>query len=253
VRRPVVLLAVLLAALALGACRVDATLSVRVRNDGSGTVRLRVQLDPEAVAAAEAGGVSLEDRVRLDDLPAAGWEVRPWHRRPDGGAVLELRRPFDSPDAFRRVVAELNGDGGPLRSTRIRRSTDPVRTKIRFETTVDLPAVSAGVVDDQELAANLTAQRVDVAGLDASLTERIRDSLGVRVSVALPDGGTRTWTVAPDTRRVLAASSATVDVGRVVLVVVGAVLVVTALTLVLVSEWRARQRRREPPPVGRAS
>ena len=51
---------------------------------------VEVALDPAAVAAAEAGGGTLDDRVRLGDLPTAGWTVGPWVRAPDGGATITL-------------------------------------------------------------------------------------------------------------------------------------------------------------------
>ena len=43
--------------------KVDATIDVRVHEDGSGVVRLLVDADAEAVKAAESGGVPLEQAV----------------------------------------------------------------------------------------------------------------------------------------------------------------------------------------------
>ena len=68
--------------LVLTACQVDATVTVRMRENGSGAVVVRVELDRRAVETAEVAGGTLEDRVRLDDLVAAGWRVTPWKRTP---------------------------------------------------------------------------------------------------------------------------------------------------------------------------
>ena len=247
--RPVRVLAlVAVGMLVLSACRIDANVNVRVDEDGSGSVRVRVVLDADAVRAAEAGGSSLEDRVRLDDLPAQGWKVRPWSRRPDGGAVLELRRSFSSPSGLRAAMADLNGSGGPLRNVRLRRGSDPVRTTFRFRALADLAGIRTGVVDDQQLAANLSAQRVDVAGLDAGLTARLKDALRLHVSVSLPGGGTRVWNVAPGSRAVLASSSSQFDLGRAAWLGVGIVLAAATLALVFVGEYKARKRRRLAEP-----
>ncbi|MGH9032953.1 MAG: hypothetical protein ACRDZV_12575, partial [Acidimicrobiia bacterium] len=102
-------------ALVLGGCKVDTTVSILVREDGSGTVSVRVALDADAVNEAEAGGATLEDRVRLDDLEAAGWRAAGWQRRDDGGARLRVSKEFADADDLAGVIAELNGSEGPLR------------------------------------------------------------------------------------------------------------------------------------------
>jgi hypothetical protein len=237
----------------LSACRIDARVSVQVQKDGSGSVRVRVVLDPEAVRAAETGGTTLEERVRLDDLPAAGWRVVPWTRRPDGSAAVELRRPFSSPKELRSVMAGLNGPDGPMRAVRLRRDSDPVRTTFRFRALVDLAGIESGVAADQQLSANLAGQRVDVAGLDAALTAQLRDALRMNVSVALPGGGTRVWSIAPGTRKVVATSSSAFDLGRAAWLGLGIVLGGATLALVFLGEWRARRRRRMAGPVERAT
>ena len=53
------------------ACRVDATVTLEVAGDGTGTVAVALELDAAAVDAL--GG--LDDRVRVYDLLSAGWEV----------------------------------------------------------------------------------------------------------------------------------------------------------------------------------
>ncbi len=78
----------------LSACRVDTSVTVSVRDDGSGVVAARVVLDASAVKAAEIGGTKLEDAVRLGDLTAAGWKSSGWVRAKTGGATLTLTKGF---------------------------------------------------------------------------------------------------------------------------------------------------------------
>jgi hypothetical protein len=205
-------------------------------------------LDPEAVRAAEAGGATVAERVRLDDLPRAGWRVKPWVRRADGSAVLDLRRPFSSPAGLRAAMVDLSGTHGPVRNVRLRRGSDPVRTTFRFRALADLAGITAGVVDDRQLAANLSAQRVDVAGLDATLTARLKEALRLHVAISLPGGGTRVWNVAPGTRAVLDRSSSQFDPARAAWFAVGIVLAAATLALVFVGEYKARKRRRLAEP-----
>ncbi len=109
----------------------------------------------------------------------------------------------------------LNGAHGPLRAVRLQRSSDPVHTTFHFRALADLAGATTGVVDDQQLAANLAAQRVDVAGLDAELSARLREALRMNVAVTLPGAGARAWFVAPGTRKVLTTSSSVFDLDRV--------------------------------------
>src|SRR5689334_7576832 len=106
----------------LTACSATATVTVRMHEDGSGVVSVRVVLDAAAVRAAEVGGGSLADRVRLADLPGAGWTVTPWRKTPSGGAVLTVAKPFARPEQVAGIVREINGAHGPLRGFHASRS-----------------------------------------------------------------------------------------------------------------------------------
>ena len=91
--RKLALVVALLVIVAAG-CKVDGSVTVAVKPDGSGVVAARVRLDAEAVAAAEAGGAKLEDAVRLGDLTAAGWRSSGWVRQKNGTAALTLTKGF---------------------------------------------------------------------------------------------------------------------------------------------------------------
>jgi hypothetical protein len=210
-----------------------------VRDDGSGVVEVRVALDADAVQEAEVGGTSLEDRVRLGDLQAAGWKVSPWRRRDDGGARLRLSKEFAEAADLADVVAELNGANGPLRDVDLSRDEGLLVTEYRLRGTADLSDLRSGVTTDAELVANLTAQQVDLAALDQRLLEQIEESFRLRVRLSLP-GNTRVFTPEPGERVELAASSSQWDPSRSVLVLAAAVLGGLALVL-LVSPFRRRE------------
>jgi hypothetical protein len=249
------LILLLAASLGLAACRVDTTVAVRVHANGGGTVTVRVGLDPDAVRAAEAGGGKLEGRVRLGDLPAAGWTVSPWARAADGSATLTLSKPFTSPAQVHRIVAELNGLHGPLRDVTLGRSASAFRTRYRFGGVADLAALGTGMTDDQELLVKLAAERVDIGTLDRRLLGQLREAFRMNVRVRLPGGGGRTWTAKPGERAVLRASSSTVDTAHVVGLVVGVSAGVIAVLLLVVGKVRTGRRRRrgrrEPQTAGR--
>ena len=97
----------LLAALVVvsSACRVEATVTVEVSEEGSGVVTVGLELDTAAVDAL--GG--FDDRVRVDDLEAAGWEVV--GPATDGWGVgrVSVAKQFDSPGRLPGILAEVAG------------------------------------------------------------------------------------------------------------------------------------------------
>ena len=240
------LVALAACAVALAACRVDATVTVRMRENGSGAVIVRVELDRAAVRAAEIGDGKLEDRVRLDDLPAAGWTVVPWRRHPDGGATLVVRKPFSRPAQVAALVAELNGASGPLRGFRASRTSSTFSTAWKVHGTVDLRTIELGMAQDPELIANLTAERVDVGAVESRVEGGLL-GLRVRAVAALP-GGERTVVVAKaGTAKTLSATADETDTGRVALLAAGIGLGAVAVLILIVGERRTRRHRRPAP------
>jgi hypothetical protein len=92
------------------------------------------------------------------------------------------------------------------------------------------------------LVASLTNARVDVAGVEARLAEAVR-GLRVRARVELPDGSTHLVAVTPGHAAPLVATADDTAVGRIVLVLLGVLLAVLAVTLLVLGETRARRRR----------
>jgi hypothetical protein len=242
-------------ALLLSACSVDSTVTVKMREDGSGTVTVDATADPEAVQAAEVGGGTLEDRVRLSDLPAAGWNVSPWQHNVDGSASIALEKSFTSVDEVPGILRELSGPNGPLREARFTRSQSFFSTKYTARAGIDFGAATTGVTSDADLVARLQAQGVDVGGVDQQLLGQLRRGFTTRLVVELPGGTKVTATPEPGKPATLAASDSVQNTKRVTFVVVTALLVIAAL---LVALWPRRRgpdgaKRRRPHGVaGRA-
>jgi len=229
-------------AVLLCACKVDTTVRVDVRADGSGTVVAWVVLDREAVEAAESGGAKVEDSVRLEDLAAAGWRVR-WARPKAGGAVLTLRKGFARAADAGSVVAELNGEDGPLREVRVTHDASTLRTEWSFSGVADRKDLRSGVTSDAELVERLTGERVDVQALDQRLLLQAQDALRLRVTADLPHTGAVVFPVPAGRRVAMHTTSDATAYGRMALLAAGIAAGVVAVVLLVVGERRARRRR----------
>jgi hypothetical protein len=221
------------------ACKVDTTVTVKVRDDGSGVVTTTAVLDPDAVKAAEVGGGKLESRIRLGDLTAAGWTVHPWIRAGDGSAQLTLSKPFSSPSEVPAILQEISGTAGPLRDVTVTRDQGAFSTSYHVQGTLDLQHLQTGLEADTDVVAALTNQRVDPKAVDQALLADLKDSFGLRVTTELPG---RTSTVSGVSGRTTAIDESTsvLDTTRVVLVALAVVLVVLAVVVLL---WPGRRRR----------
>lgn len=235
-------------------CKVDATVSVVVRADGSGVVRVTVAADAEAVKAAESGGVALEQAVRLADLADSGWRVGSWVKADDGSATIVLSHRFESVDQVAGIVAGLNGTTGPLPSLQATRDAGLFSTEYAVKGRIDIPGASAGIADDAELVAKLGALGVDVNVIDQQLLAQIQSSFTLKVVVKLPDQAAVTF--APEIGKdgsvqdiaTVDASSSVRNTDRILFLVAAAGFAVLAILV-----WRrgGRRRRRRAGPGGR--
>lgn len=237
--------AVALGVVLLAGCRVDTAVTVDVHDDGSGTVRVRVVLDKDAVEQAQAGGGRLEDRIRLGDLKAGGWQVGAWTRAPDGSARITLSKSFGSASELGGLFAELDGKDGPVHGVRLRRTRKLVLfTEYELRGTADLSQLKTGVTSDAQLIARLTAQKVDLGRIDQQLTQELRDAFRLRITVNLPGGTTRTFRPQPGKKLSLLASSRPLDTSRALLLLVAIVLVLVALAVLVRRGGHGHRRRR---------
>lgn len=221
---------VVLACCLLGACQVDADVTITIRSDGSGVVRAVVSLDADAVATAETGAGKLEDAVRLSDLDVAGW-THAWRRRDDDGAVLTLRKQFGNPDEIGGIINELSGDAGPLRGFSGNRDAGRVSTNYAVDGTVDLSALGIGA--DPAVIEAWTANRLDPAAIEETFTRELRDSVGVTVTVRLPGGVHQVLEPELGTTTNVALDTTDNDEARLAVLGIGAFLAVAALAVAL--------------------
>jgi hypothetical protein len=242
-------LCVLFVALAavLAGCKVDTAVTIDMQDDGSGTVTVRATLDPEAVRAAETDGGTLEDRVRLSDLSAAGWSVSPWVRSDAGSAQVELSKPFSSPDQIASIVNEVNGSDGPVRDVTARRQRGTTSTDYEVSGVIDLAAMGTGVSADQDLVNSLTNAQVDVGAIDQALLDELRNAVTVSVVVNLPDGSTTTISGQPGTQVPIGASASVLNTRRLTLLGLAVACIVAAIAVLMIG----RRRRRAKAPIPR--
>jgi hypothetical protein len=244
------LLVVVVACLLLAGCKVDTSLTINVHDDGSGSVRVRVALDADAVQNAQAGGGMLEDRVRLGDLQAAGWTVTPWRRAPDRSATVSLRKNFANAGDLAGVIAELSGKDGPLRRVTLERNRGFLSTEYKVTGAADLSKLTAGIADDPEVVAQLTGQRVDVAQIDQRLAQQINDAFRLRIRFVFPGGDVTEVRPEPGKNVSLATSTSQFDTTRALLLAGAVVLGALGVVLLVRGELRRRRQGRRGRPRG---
>jgi hypothetical protein len=144
------------------------------------------------------------------------------------------------------IVRELNGAHGPLRGFRARRDASTFSRAWTVDGTVDLRDLDPGLTDDQQLVANLTNRRLDATDIAQRIAASASGGLHVRARAELPGTADEVGAGTGD-RAVLHATADTTDVGRIALVVVGAVVVLLAVVLLVVGERRSRRWRRARP------
>jgi hypothetical protein len=224
-------LLVLVCALALAGCRIDTTVGIDVRPDGSGTVRVEVVADAELVAREPGLGGDL----RLDDLRAAGWTVDGPAATATGGLRLALAHPFADVTQANALLASLAGGGGPLRDLHLGRDVDGRTTTVHLDGTMALGTDLSGFVDAtalQALGAGPYADALGAGGLRAG------DVTGLTVQASLPGstrsnggGGDPTWTAAADGTATTITATAVQRYGR------GAWGAVADIVLILLVVW----------------
>lgn len=229
--------------LALGACRVDVLVRVDLKENGSGEVTVGIDLDADAVRAATVDGGTLDTRVRLDGLAESGWRISGWKETDNGGAALELKKPFSKPSEASAWIRELNGPSGPIRDLRVTRDAGPFRSEWSFRAVADRRALDLAISKDPELVARLTNERVDVKALEESLAKQADDSLHLRVTAFLPDAKPKTVSISQGDRAVVKASSTDLDFSHVIMLVVAIGAAALAIVLVIKGESRTRQSR----------
>ena len=154
--------------LLLTGCQIRVVAGVEAHHDGSGVVRAGVGLDREALKEVP----DLPNRLRVDDLRKAGWEVTDPAAEKDGLTWVRATKKFSTPAGADRAVRELSGPTGPFQGFRLRRQHSLFRTTTRFRGVVDLSSGANGFTDEQ--------LRQRLGGTDLGLDEK---SLQRRVGI----------------------------------------------------------------------
>jgi len=132
VRRLLVLIAV---ALALTACKVDATVDVAVKADGTGVITLTAVADADVLAQAPG----LADDLRFDDAIAAGWVLTAPAATEAGGLLVVLTHGFANIEEATALLQSINGTRGPLHDVVLTRAVtaDDITTALAGTLRVD--------------------------------------------------------------------------------------------------------------------
>jgi len=240
-------------ALVASACKVSTTVGVTMRSDGSGVLRVRTTADAEAVQAAESGGQKLEQAVRLTDLTQAGWTVGAWARAQDGSASIVVAHRFAAPSELAPLVAQLNGDAGPLPVLAARRDQGLLATDYAVTGRADLEHVATGVLADTELGQRLAAQGVDVAALDQQLLSQLHSSYSLEITVRLPGSEPVRVQAQPGKVTKVRVDSSVRDTNRMLFLVAAAGFALLAVVVGLGGRRRRRRGRRTRGRSDRAS
>jgi hypothetical protein len=224
---------VLVLAGTLAGCKVDTTTDVVIRQDGSGTVGVTVDLDAEALGAI--GGV---DTLRTGDLERAGWQVAPPAPQPDGGVTVSATKPFAGPGELAAIFQEINGPGGPFLQPRYERERSTFRNRYHFEAVVDLTAPLAAL-DDPQLRDLLTANGADVDRLRNDYAAKLPDAVTAHLVVTMPGADSRSWDIAARQRVEADVSTSSTRNAQVTKVLVAAVLALLGLGVVITGGVRA--------------
>jgi hypothetical protein len=169
--------------LGAGACRVRTEVGVAVKEDGSGTLTVRIGLDDDALKQAP----NFQESLKIDDLRKAGWTITGPAKETDGFTYITAVKPFANPDEASQVFAELSGDKGPFRNFKITRERSFARTKFTFDGVVDF----SGGLDsfgDSQLASELDGKPVgdDVKAIEARINDSLDNVFQFRVAVRFP-------------------------------------------------------------------
>lgn len=250
-----------LAAAALGACRVDVSVGVEADGDGGGRVTATALLDRDAVeqlvgqAAGDPNESDAATRIKVDDLRAAGWTVVGPEPTDGGGLEVVATHRYDDAEEARRLLTEIAGDPGPFRDVSLRQTRSFLKTTTEFIATADLGA-GLGSFADPDLREALEATDEAPLGvteeqLEARFGEAIERMFGLRVAVRLPgdvaanapavtDNGA-VWTPALGEAAVLEASSERWNVGNI------AATATAVLSAVALAALLLRRIGRRPP------
>ena len=255
------LLAFVVAVLALTACRIDTTVDVNVKADGTGVITLTAVADADVLAQAPG----LADDLRFEDAIAAGWMLTPPAATEAGGLKVVLTHQFVTTEEATALLRSINGVGGPLHDVVLTRvvTRDDITTSLAGTLRVDggidafadpdvLAAIGGSPYADNIAATGLRPTDVVTFTFTASLPGR---------STTPPEGTAGggkglTWSVPVDGTSADLASTSVLAQGRppstwgtvatIALVALVAWSVLAIASIALVAQARKRRARGRP-------
>jgi hypothetical protein len=241
-----------------GACRVRTDIGIDIKENGSGTVTVRIGLDDDAMKKAP----NFQQALKVDDLTARGWTVSGPAKETDGFTYFAAAKPFANSDEAKTVFAEISGEKGPFRDFTISRTRSFARTKFHFSGTVDF---SGGIqsFSDSELAQQLDGQPIgeDVKAIEARINDTLDNVFQIRIAVRMPGDVTsnapgqavngakwepRLSQPAAITLEASSTSTRWFTIIGTVVAVVAALGIVVLVAARLILQLRRRRRRRTP-------
>ena len=158
-------------------------MEVQARPDGTGEVKATALLDRSATRAIG----DLATQVALEDLRAAGWDVRGPEENSDGGSEIEVRHGFTDVADARQLLDQLAGTDGAFKGFVLEQKRTFLRTETALRGTVDLSRGLA-VFSDAELSEALGGQPLGITTeqLEQRLGGPVDRVFGLQVAVRLP-------------------------------------------------------------------
>ncbi len=246
-RRALIVIVVML----LTACRVDTTVDISMRADGSGQITVTAVADADVVNQAPG----LAEDLRFDDAVTAGWIVDGPTDAADGGMQVELTHDFANPEEATALLQSINGSGGPLHGVVLSRTVAEGRTSVSLIGSLRIDGLAAFADPDVLSAIGATPYAEAVAAASVSPSQAI----GVTVRATIPGkvnsatgtvtDGTVSWIVPLDGSQLDLATSVVDDHGSAKIwgLASNAALIGLVVWCVLAAAfiaWVVRQRKR---------
>lgn len=173
----------LLVVVCTGGCRVHTDVNIDVKDNGSGTVTVRIGLDDDAIHKVP----NFQDALKISDLTAHGWTVTDAVKETDGFTYFSASKPFANPDEAGQIFAEISGPSGPFRDFAISRSRSFAKTKFSFTGTVDFTGGLESFSDSQ-VAQTLDGKPIgdDVKAIEQRINDTLDNVFQFRILVRLP-------------------------------------------------------------------
>lgn len=105
-------------AVLLSACRVDSVVTLKVKENGTGTLSVVTTADADLVAQVPG----LAEDLSFDDAKNAGWKVSTPLTTKDGGMQVTASHSFNNPQEATLLLTQLSGANGPFKEMSLTRS-----------------------------------------------------------------------------------------------------------------------------------